>query len=287
VYNIPKEAPYAFSDAYDKKSGYKTVSVLVVPLTAPNGKLLGVMQLINKKDEAGNIAKFLDSDVFLIEHFSATASEVLYRAYVARSMLLRMIKMSELRDPMETGAHVKRVSAYAGELYERWALKRNMQESEIAKQKDIIKVAALLHDVGKVAISDTILKKPARFTDEEYFIMQKHTLHGANLFNDPQSPEDIMAAEISLTHHENWDGTGYPNKISGENIPLGGRIVALADVLDALLSKRVYKAPWTEDDALNEIKKSSGTKFDPELVDIFFEIWPDLKNIKSMYPELK
>ncbi|GMO37755.1 MAG: HD domain-containing protein [Termitinemataceae bacterium] len=286
VYNIPKEAPYAFSDSYDKKSGYKTESVMAVPLTAPSGKLLGVMQLINNKDDSGNIITFSNDDKFLIEHFSSSASEVLYRAYATRSMILRMIKMSELRDPKETGAHVKRVSAYTGELYQKWAERRDIPKAEISKQKDLIKVASLLHDVGKVAISDTILKKPARFTEEEYLIMQKHTLHGAELFSDPQSPEDIMAAEISLTHHENWDGTGYPNKIAGEDIPISGRIVALADVFDALSSKRVYKEAWEEKAVLKEIRAVSGTKFDPELVDIFFEILPDINQLKSLYPEL-
>ncbi|GMO50773.1 MAG: HD domain-containing protein [Termitinemataceae bacterium] len=287
VYNIPSDEPYTFSTAYDEKSGYKTVSVLAVPLKAPTGKLLGIMQLINRKDKSGNISAFSSDDEFLIGHFGGIAAEVLYRAYSARSMVLRMIKMSELRDPKETGAHVKRVSAYAGEIYEQWAIKHGTEKKERDKIKDLIKVAALLHDVGKVAISDSILKKPAKFTEEEYANMKRHTEFGADLFNDPQSPEDVMAAEISLTHHENWDGTGYPNKLVGMQIPLWGRIVALADVFDALSSKRVYKEPWTEDNVLEEIKAVSGTKFDPEVVDAFFEILPEIQNIKRRYPEHK
>lgn len=286
VYNLSKDAPYTFSAMYDLKSGYKTVSVLAVPLTAPNGKLLGVMQLINSKNKSGDIVPFSEDDEFLISHFSSSAADALYRAYAGRAMILRMIKMSELRDPKETGAHVKRVSAYAGEIYEKWAAKRNLPENEVRKQKDIIKVAALLHDVGKVAIADSILKKASKLTDDEYAIMQKHTTKGADLFADPQSPEDIMAAEISLAHHENWDGSGYPNGIAGERIPLGGRIVALADVFDALSSRRAYKEPWSEDFVLAEIKSKSGTKFDPEIVDIFFEILPDINRIKSLYPEM-
>ncbi|GMO24328.1 MAG: HD domain-containing protein [Termitinemataceae bacterium] len=286
VYNISADAPFSFNTMYDTKSGYKTGSVLAVPLKAPNDKLLGVMQLINCKNKDGSIVPFSGDAEFLIEHFASSASEALYRAYATRSTVLRMIKMSELRDPKETGAHVKRVSAYSGVLYEKWAEKRKIPIQEIAKQKDIIKVAALLHDVGKVAISDVILKKPAKFTDEEYAIMQKHTNYGADLFDDPQSPEDIMAAEIALTHHENWDGSGYPSKISGENIPLAGRIVAVADVFDALSSRRVYKEPWTEDNVLHEMRASSATKFDPELVDIFFEVLSDIRQIKSLYPEV-
>jgi HD-GYP domain-containing protein (c-di-GMP phosphodiesterase class II) len=161
----------------------------------------------------------------------------------------------------------------------------------------------MLHDVGKVAISDMILKKPARFTPEEFLIMQHHTLYGASLFNDPQSPIDKIAKEIALTHHENWDGTGYPGWIDpddlipiktcgdgrvmgrrGEEIPLVGRIVAVADVYDALCSKRVYKEPWTEEQVLTELRQLSGNKFDPEIVDVFFEILPNIKQTQSLYP---
>jgi HD-GYP domain-containing protein (c-di-GMP phosphodiesterase class II) len=160
--------------------------------------------------------------------------------------------------------------------------------------------------VGKVAISDVILKKPGRFTPEEYLIMQHHTIYGAGLFDDPLSAMDNIACDIALTHHENWDGTGYPGwtdpvsgKIlkagpdgkalgrKGEEIPLTGRIVAIADVFDALCSRRVYKEPWTEEQVLTELRTLGGTKFDPELIDIFFEILPSIKQIQSLYPEAK
>ena len=162
----------------------------------------------------------------------------------------------------------------------------------------------MLHDAGKVAISDTILKKPAKFTPEEYQVMQNHTVHGAALFDDPQSPLDNLSREIAFCHHENWDGTGYPGWVDpltgcslktgddgkpigkkGDEIPLPGRIVSIADVFDALCSKRVYKEPWTEDDVLKEMKNLSGTKFEPELVDIFFEVLPGIKQIQKLYPE--
>ncbi|MFQ3547980.1 MAG: HD domain-containing phosphohydrolase, partial [Termitinemataceae bacterium] len=170
--------------------------------------------------------------------------------------------------------------------------------------RDTLKIAAMLHDVGKVAISDVILKKPARFTEEEYKIMQAHTYYGARLFDDPQSPLDMIASEIALTHHENWDGTGYPGWIDpittlpvkiddqgnplgrrGEEIPLGGRIVAIADVFDALSSRRVYKEAWDENAVFSEIRSLSGKKFDPELVDMFFEILPNIRQVRDRYPE--
>jgi HD-GYP domain-containing protein (c-di-GMP phosphodiesterase class II) len=230
----------------------------------------------------------------------------LQRASMTRAMILRMIKMAELRDPKETGTHVNRVAGYAVEIYDRWAFKHNVPDSERDKFRDILRISSMLHDVGKVAISDVILKKPARFTPEEFLIMQHHTLYGAGLFDDPHSSIDNIARDISFTHHENWDGTGYPGwvdpvshlplkvddagKPAGkkeEEIPLSGRIVAIADVYDALCSKRMYKDPWTEQQVLEEMRKLSGTKFDPELIDIFFEVLPNIKQTQSLFPELQ
>jgi len=226
------------------------------------------------------------------------------RAYITRGMILRMIKMAELRDPKETGSHVNRVAGYAVEIYDRWAARHGIPEDKKEKFKDSMRIASMLHDAGKVAISDAILKKPSKFTPEEYAIMQHHTIYGAALFDDPQSALDTLSMEIAFGHHENWDGTGYPGWVDpfkgtpvktgddgkplgkkGEDIPLSGRIVSIADVFDALCSKRVYKDPWSEEDVLSEIRKLAGTKFDPELVDIFFEILPSIKQIQQLYPE--
>jgi HD-GYP domain-containing protein (c-di-GMP phosphodiesterase class II) len=304
VYNISPDAPYSYSTSYDKISGYKTTSILVIPLQTAEGRLLGVIQIINSKDEQGNVIPFSQDDEFLITHFAANATVALQRAYVTRTMILRMIKMSELRDPKETGTHVNRVAGYAVEIYDRWAYHHGISEEDREQFRDTLKIASMLHDVGKVAISDLILKKPARFTPEEYAVMQHHTLFGALLFEDPQFPLDNIAREVALCHHENWDGTGYPGWIDpitekplkkgtegkplgkrGEEIPLTGRIVAIADVYDALCSRRVYKEPWSEADVLAELKQMQGTKFDPELIDIFFEILPSIKQIRNLYPE--
>jgi HD-GYP domain-containing protein (c-di-GMP phosphodiesterase class II) len=198
------------------------------------------------------------------------------------------------------------VAGYAVEIYDRWAFHHGVGETERDRFRDTLKIAAMLHDVGKVAVSDVILKKPARFTPEEYRVMQGHTIEGALYFDDPQSPLDILSRDIALTHHENWDGTGYPGWIDiqtrnpvktgpdkkalgkkGDEIPLTGRITAIADVFDALCSRRVYKEPWSEEEVLTELRKMGGTKFDPELMDIFFEILPSIKQIQSLYPEQK
>jgi HD-GYP domain-containing protein (c-di-GMP phosphodiesterase class II) len=304
VYNIPAGAPYSFATNYDKISGYKTTSNLTVPLKTADDILVGVIQIINAKNSKGKIVPFSGDDEFLITHFATNATIALQRAQMTRTIILRMIRMSELRDPKETGPHVNRVAGYAVEIYDRWAANHGLSGIEREKFRDTLKIAAMLHDVGKVAISDIILKKPDKFSDEEYKIMQHHTLFGAQLFVDPQSPLDTIAADVALTHHENWDGSGYPGWVDpatgrilkadqygralgrkGEEIPLAGRIVAIADVFDALCSRRVYKEPWDEEHVLGELKSLAGTKFDPELIDIFFEILPNIKQIQSLYPE--
>jgi HD-GYP domain-containing protein (c-di-GMP phosphodiesterase class II) len=304
VYNLPPDAPYSFSTTYDKISNYKTTSTLAIPLVTAEGRLIGVIQIINSKDKNGNTVPFSKDDEFLITHFAANVTIALQRAYVTRAMILRMIRMSELRDPKETGTHVNRVAGYTVEIYDGYAKRHNVPNTEREKYRDTLKIAAMLHDVGKVAISDIILKKPGRFTPEEYMVMQHHTVYGAGLFDDLQSELDTIARDIALTHHENWDGSGYPGWIDPvslkpiktddqgkplgkreEEIPLPGRIVALADVYDALCSRRVYKEPWTEDQVLSEIRNVRGIKFDPELTDIFFDVLPNIKQIQSLYPE--
>ena len=279
---------------------------MTLPLKTQNNIVLGVIQVINAKNARGKIVPFTKDDEILVTHFASNATVALQRAYMTRAMILRMIRMAELRDPKETGAHVNRVAGYAVEIYDHWAFKRGIKEKEREKQKDLLKLAAMLHDVGKVAISDVILKKPARFTEDEYQIMQTHTVYGAQLFDDPQSDFDGIAAEVALTHHENWDGSGYPGWIDpitgkvlikdkdghpqprkGEEIPLWGRIVAIADVYDALLCRRVYKEPWEDEKVYAELRSLSGKKFDPQVVDIFFEILPRIKQVRTRYPDME
>lgn len=302
VYKLPPGLPYSYNASYDAKVNYKTTSMLTLPLKTQNNVVLGVIQIINAIGPNGEVEPFTKEDETLVTHFAANATVALQRAYMTRAMIIRMIRMAELRDPKETGPHVNRVAGYSIELYERWAYKHNLEQAQIEKEKDLFKLAAMLHDVGKVAISDIILKKPAKFTPEEYVVMQTHTVSGARLFDDPQSDFDTIAAEVSLTHHENWDGTGYPGWINpssgevirkdaegravrrkGDEIPIWGRIVAIADVYDALMCRRVYKEAWDEDAVLNELRTLSGSKFDPELIEAFFEVYPRIREIRERY----
>ncbi|HUX13678.1 MAG TPA: HD domain-containing phosphohydrolase [Spirochaetia bacterium] len=304
VYHLPRNAPYGYNPSFDRISGYRTKSTLALPLKSNTGDLLGVIQVINSKNEDGKVISFSKDDEMVVMHFAANATVALQRAQMTRAILLRMIMMAELRDPKETGPHVNRVAGYSVEIYERWARKRGLAESEIQKTRDNLRMAAMLHDVGKVAISDIILKKPGRFTDDEYAIMKSHTWVGAQLFVNKQSEFDEIAQLVALNHHESWDGTGYPGHIDiqtgkptrkdrkgnpigkkGEEIPLFGRIVSIADVYDALSSHRVYKEAWTEDKVLDEMRNMSGTKFDPEVLDAFFGALPSIKTIAQKFAD--
>ncbi|UTC74589.1 HD domain-containing protein [Treponema sp. OMZ 792] len=303
VYNIDPSLPFKFGKATDEKTGYKTVSNLTIPILSMSGMLLGVLQVLNALDKDGKPDTFSHDDEIYLSHFASNAGIALEHAFLTRSMVLRMIKMAELRDPKETGMHVNRVANYSVEIYDRWAFNNGIPMSEQTRYRDSLKIASMLHDVGKVAISDTILKKAGKLTDEEFATMKTHTWLGARLFNADESNLDKLSMEIALRHHENWDGTGYPGNIDlqtgkalkidkntgyaqglcGEEIPLGARIVAMADVYDALSSKRSYKDSWTEEDILAEVKNMSGKKFDPQIVEAFFEVLERIQAIKAHF----
>ena len=306
VYNMSGSEPYKFDSDFDRISDYRTTSMLTVPMTNQQSKVLGVMQIINALDENGNIIPFSRSDESLIKHFATSAALAIERTQMTRNVLMRMISMAEMRDPSETGAHVNRVAAYSVEIYEQWAWKKALPIKEVEREKDTLRMAAMLHDVGKVAISDLILKKPGRLTHDEFERIKMHTFLGARLFKEPQSEFEELASLIALTHHERWDGTGYPGLIDpmtgtsipglegpngkpaplkGEEIPLFGRIVAVADVYDALSSKRCYKEAWEEDRVQEEMHNCRGTHFDPEVIDAFFSRMDVIKSIAERYPE--
>lgn len=306
VYRIDATAPYAFSSKFDEESGYKTRSAFTVPLKTGRGDLMGILQIINAQDDAGKVVPFAKEDEAIMLHFAGVAAVALERAQMTRAILLRMIRMSELRDPKETGAHVNRVGGYAVEMFEQWARRQGMPKKELDRNRDSLRMAAMLHDVGKVAISDIILKKPGRFNDDEYEIMKQHTTLGARLFLDAQSDFDEAALQVALNHHERWDGNGYPGHIDvatgetlaeyrlpdgsargkkAEEIPLFGRIVALADVYDALSSARIYKEAWDESQVLRTIEEEAGKQFDPLLVEVFFSSLNVLRSIQMRYQD--
>lgn len=304
VYELKPNVPYAFNRNFDEISSYRTKSMLTFPMKNLLGQVIGVLQLINSMDHGGNIVPFSKDDEQYIVHFANNAAIAIERAMLTRDTILRMIRMAELRDPKETGAHVNRVAGYSVEIYEAWANRSGVSSDEIAKNKDILRISAMLHDVGKVAISDAILKKPARLDPDEYEIMKTHTHIAAKLFAESRSELDHASAQIALCHHERWDGKGYPGYVNvmtgeslpgyrtldgkpigrkGEEIPLFGRIVAVADVYDALSSQRVYKEPWDQDRVLEELKSQRGKQFDPEMIDAFFIALESIQAVGQRY----
>ena len=188
----------------------------------------------------------------------------------------RLGRAAEYRDN-ETGLHIIRMSKMAVVI----AKATGMDD----EQCDLLLNAAPMHDIGKIGIPDNILLKPGKFEPEEWVIMQTHAQIGADILSGDDSGLMIMAHEIALSHHEKWNGKGYPHGLEGEAIPIVGRITALADVFDALTSERPYKKAWSVEDAVDLISSERGQHFDPNLVDLFLEKLPEIIHIKEKHAE--
>ncbi|MBI5608251.1 MAG: response regulator [Deltaproteobacteria bacterium] len=214
-----------------------------------------------------NHAARLESEVEARTHeLRATQAEIIHRLGHA----------AEYKDN-ETGNHIKRMSMLCRLLAERVGLSHAEQQ--------MLLLAAPMHDVGKIGIPDRILLKPGRLTPEEWLVMQTHAEIGADLLAGSHSPLIDMAHTVAWTHHERWDGTGYPRKLKGEDIPLVGRIAAICDVFDALTSARPYKEPWPVEDAIAELVRGKWNHFDGNLVDLFVAELPEIIRIREQFSE--
>ena len=254
-------------------------SVMLAPLVARD-RVLGVVYLDslikagcfqeNDLSLLGLIAEMvsiavernLHADVVAEQSLALTeAEEQLERA--AEETIQRLSLAAEYRDG-ETSLHLTRVAEYSEALAQAIGL-----DEQLVKN---IKIASLLHDVGKLGIPDSVLLKPGRFTDYERKVMQQHTIFGAKILADSSNPVVCLAAEIALSHHEKWDGSGYPDGISGEEIPVPARIVAVADVFDAVTSARRYKESYSLEDSFQLLQREAGSHFDPKLIEAFLAI---------------
>ena len=206
-------------------------------------------------------------------------------------MLTSLGSLAEFRDP-ETGEHIKRtqviVQRLAEELQKNPKFAKAIPSSEYV---DFYATAAPLHDIGKVGIEDEILRKPAKLNEQEREIMRKHPRMGYDVLMDAtrelhDNPMVCIAADIALAHHERWDGFGYPNGLKGDEIPVGARLMAVADVYDALVSRRPYKEAYPHQFAVNEITAAKGSQFDPDVVDAFLNIADDLPRIYDQFKDL-
>ncbi|MDP6109964.1 MAG: HD domain-containing protein, partial [Rhodospirillales bacterium] len=203
--------------------------------------------------------------------------------------ILTLASLAETRDN-ETGAHILRTQRYVKALAEN--LRDHARFSDFLNDEtiDLLYKSAPLHDIGKVGIPDAILLKPGKLTDEEFEIMKTHTEIGNESLAVAETElgsNDFLgfAREISISHHEKWDGSGYPMGLSGENIPVSGRLMAVADVYDALISKRVYKPAFSHDKAMEIILEGRGNHFDPDIVDALTDIEDTFKDIARVYSD--
>lgn len=269
-----------FNQDIDKRTGYKTESMMVIPMYDNNDIIIGAFQVINHQ---GQSDFFDERDMERLTLASTYAAETLVSAKLAieieetqKEVVFTMGSIGESRSK-ETGNHVKRVAEYSYLLAIAYGLSH--EEAELLKQ------ASPMHDIGKIAIPDNILKKPARFDENERYIMNKHAELGYQMIKNSQRPLLKAAAIVAYEHHEKWDGSGYPNGKKGKDIHLYGRITALADVFDALGSDRVYKKAWSDERIFKLIQEEKAKQFDPRLVELFFENIDAILSVREKFQD--
>ena len=283
VYHLPKDTPYSFFKSFDNRFEYRSKSMLVLPLTDRDGHVIGVLQLINAKDENGETVSFHDNAVKALSTLASFAAISLKNAMLSQnvkdahlSTIYRLVNAAEYRDP-DTAYHLERMSNYSRIIAEQLGYDDEFLE--------VLLYASPMHDIGKLGTPDRILLKPGRLTVDERSIMEKHTIIGADILKNPDNDLISMGRSIAMTHHERWDGKGYPEGIKGEEIPIEGRISALADVFDALSVKRVYKEAWPLEKVVALIKEERGQQFCPYVVDAFFKGYEEIQKVYSKFKE--
>jgi putative two-component system response regulator len=222
---------------------------------------------------AVNFAVFLDLGFVASVYYDAYTDDL---ASMAKDLTVSLARAGEYRDA-DTGEHIHRMAKMCA------AVARHLGKD--LRWVEQLEAASPLHDVGKIGIPDAILLKPGKLTEEEMSVMRRHSEIGTDIIPDNDHEILQMARHIALTHHERWDGTGYPAGLRGEEIPLEGRIAAVCDVYDALRSQRPYKRPWSHDEAVEYLKQNRGTQFDPAVVDACLAALPEIEDIWRRYGE--
>ena len=240
-------------------------------LTKPIDKIEFVARTRNMLSLRRNQRNLLDRTAWLDVEVKKATAEILLRE---RETIIRLSKAADSRDP-ETGAHILRMSHFAKLIAAHMGLSEDDQQ--------MLLDAAPMHDVGKVGIPDHILLKPGRLDPEEFELMKQHSMLGYEILHGSRSVILQAASQIALSHHEKFDGTGYPNGLSGAAIPLFARICAVADVFDALTSERPYKKAWEDERAVALLREGSGHHFDPVCVDAFLSNWDEVQAIRDRF----
>ncbi|GLX83751.1 two-component system response regulator [Thalassotalea loyana] len=269
------------------KKDFSTCDIPIIFVTAMNeiqdeakGLKLGAVDYITKPISTTIVKQRVRTHLALYDQTRLLESTVKERTKKLENSQLEIVyrlgRAAEYKDN-ETGMHVKRMSHYSRIL----ALKAGMS----TKDADMLLLAAPMHDIGKIGIPDSILRKPGKLDAQEWQVMKTHASIGAEILSSGGSVLLKMAETVALTHHEKYDGSGYPAGLKGKDIPLIGRIVAIADVFDALTSERPYKKAWSIEDAIALIVEERGKHFDPELADYFIESIDEITSVKEQFVE--
>lgn len=268
TYELDGGSPFRVRRDMDAATGFRTVSVLSIPLNRPGGQCLGVLQLINHVKGGGEVSAFPDEAQAGTVSLASMAAVTLHNAILQDQLkqaqldcIIRLSVAAEFRDD-DTADHVRRISCTSALIAESLGVS--------GEQVEMIRHASPMHDIGKIGIPDAILLKRGPLTAAERRIVETHPQIGADILGDPPNDLIALAREVALAHHERWDGGGYPSGLAGEVIPLSGRIVGLADVFDALVSKRCYKDAFPLDKALTLVRNDTGKHFDPGVSEAFF-----------------
>ncbi|MEE4355630.1 MAG: two-component system response regulator [Desulfococcaceae bacterium] len=269
--NIPVIFITALGEEQDETRGFEVggVDYITKPVSPPV-VMARVKTHLSLRDTRQELAK----QNHILEDMVEERTRELYNSRM--EIIHRLVFSAEFKDP-ETGSHIKRMSHYSALLAEGYGLSK--------KECDTILLASPMHDIGKIGIPDIILLKPGKLDPEEWIIMKKHPGIGAKILSKSKSRLMRAGQQIAVSHHERWDGSGYPQGKKGKDIPLYGRIAALADVFDALTTKRPYKTAWPIEKAADEIIKQSGRHFDPELVEVFTDVLSRFLEIRTRFPE--
>ncbi len=280
AYKIPKTREYQFNRSFDEKNNYRTRSILVLPMKDSSDNVVGVLQLINA--HKGKAIALFDKrfETLLLSLASQAAISIrntqltleLKESYL--DTIFRLSVAAEYKDD-DTAAHINRMSRYSAIIAEGLGLSTADVES--------IRYASPMHDIGKLGVPDAILTKPAKLTPDEFKEIQKHTIFGAKILENAKAELLQVSEKIAFTHHEKWDGTGYPRGLAGEAIPLSGRIVAMADVFDALTTKRCYKPAFSVEQSLDIIKQGAGSHFDPKVTQAFLGNLDKILAVKAQF----
>lgn len=278
TFTLPPGTPFRIDRETDAITGYRVKSIFAIPLRCPDGKCIGVLALFNHLDENGHVGPFPEGKSNPTLSLSSMAAITIHNALLQEEVkranletILRLSVAAEYRDD-ETAGHVRRISQTSGLIAKQMGL--------TPRQVEVIRLASPMHDVGKIGIPDAILHKPGRLDAEERKVIEKHPVIGIEILGDPLNDLVEAARAVALTHHERWDGHGYPYGLAGEDIAIVGRIVGLADVFDALVSKRCYKEAYALEKALNIVREENGKHFDPRVVEAFFNV---LEQILAFY----